>query len=794
MADKLSYEELEQRVRQLDKEVAELKRSEEGWRSLVKNAPSPIITVDRDGIIRDINQAVAGFEIEKVVGTSHYDYAPPEYHKVMKESVEQVFKTGKSVSYEIAGVGPEGSTSWYVTRLGPVKRGGEVVGVTIMPMDITERKRMEDELRENEQKHRALVESSIDGIYIAVGQEIIFANMAALENFGCRSADEMVGHSWTEFVSPEYRDMMVKRGLDRVKGEDVPSRYEFKALRKDGTQFDAELSVSVISYNNRMASQGVVRDITERKRLEDELSESEERYRTIFEGAAEGIVVADIKTKKFRYSNPAMCRMFGYSRKEFADMGVSDIHPEEAMEHVISEFDAQMREEKTLAPNIPCLHKDGRIMYADIHSTKILIDNTECGVGFFSDITERKQAQEALVAAKTRVEDLLELSPATIYTCKTEGSYPATFVSPNIKEQLGYDPKNFINDSSFWADHIHPEDAPGVFAQLSRLFEKGRHTHEYRFLHKDGTYRWMLDDLRLVRDADGSPLEIVGFWTDITGRKNVEEELRIKDKAIASSINAMAFADLEGNVTYVNDSFVRLWGYDNKEVLKESVTLFWEKKEIAEEVIQALRNTGGWSGELVGKKKDDSLFHVQVLANTVINDDGKPICMMSSFIDITERKQAEEALRERETSLEIQADELQEINTALRVLLRQRDKDKAELEEKVFLNVRELVMPHVEKLKKSTIDARQKGYLRVLESNLNEIISPFAHRLSSKYSTLTPTEIQMAFLIRDGKSTKEIADLLSLSGRTVESHRQSIRMKMGIRNRRANLRSHLLSM
>jgi PAS domain S-box-containing protein len=780
MADKLSYEELEQRVRQLDKEVAELKRSEEGLWPLVKDAPSLIITVDRDGIIRDTNQTVAGLEIEKVIGTSHYDYAAPEYHKVMKESVEQVFKTGKSVSYEIAGVGPEGSTSWYVTMLGPIKRGGEVVGVTIMPSDITKRKRME---------------SSIDGIYIAVGQEIIFANETALESFGCRSADEMVGHSWTEFVSPEYRDMMAKRGVARVEGEDVPSRYEFKALRKDGTQFDAELSVSVISYNSRMASQGVVRDITESKRLQNELSESEERYRQIFEGAAEGIVVADVKTRKFRYVNPAMCRMFGYSAKECVDMGVSDIHPEEAMEHVISEFEAQMREEKTLAPDIPCLHKDGTIMYADIYSTKILIDNTECLVGFFSDITERKQAQEALVAAKTQVENLLELAPAVIYTCKPEGSYPATFVSPNVEEQLGYDPKDFVNDSSFWADHIHPEDAPGVFAQLSRLFEKGRHTHEYRFLHKDGTYRWMLDDLRLVRDAEGSPLEIVGYWADITRRKNVEEELTVKDKAVASSINPIAFADLEGNVTYVNDSFVRLWGYDNEdEVLKESITLFWEKKEIAKGVIEELRNRGSWSGELVGKKKDDSLFHVQLSANIVTNDDGEPICMMSSFMDITKRKLAEEVVRERETALEIQADELQEVNTALRVLLRQRDKDKTELEEKVFLNVRELVMPHVEKLKKSTTDARQKGYLRVLESNLNEIISPFAHRLSSKYSTLTPTEIQMAFLIRDGKSTKEIAGLLNLSSRTVESHRQSIRMKMGIRNRRANLRSHLLSM
>jgi PAS domain S-box-containing protein len=553
MADKLSYEELEQRVRQLDKEVAELKRCEEGlraseekWRSLFKSAPDQIITVDREGIITDINQAVAGLEVEKVVGTSHYDYALPEYHKVMKESVEEVFETGKGVSYEIAGAGPEGSTSWYVTRLGPVKRGGEVVGVTIIPSDITERKQAEVALRENEQKYRALVESSIDGICIVAGQEIVFANETALESFGCRSAVEMVGHSWTEFVSPEYLDVMTKRGLATVKGEDVPGRYEFKALRKDGTQFDAELSVSAISYNSRLATQSVVRDITERKLLENELSESEERYRQIFEGAAEGIVVADIKTRKFRYVNAAMCRMLGYTGDELVRMGVDDIHPKEVLEFVISEFEAQAKGAKVLAQGVPCLRKDGMTIYANINTTYMVIDGKECNVGFFTDITERKLA--------------------------------------------------------------------------------------------------------------------------------------------------------------------------------------------------------------------------------------------------------EEVVRERETSLEIQADELQEVNTALRVLLRQRDKDKTELEEKVFLNVRELVMPHVEKLKKSAIDARQKGYLRVLASNLNEIISPFAHRLSSKYSALTPTEIQMAFLIRDGKSTKEIAGLLNLSGRTVESHRQSIRMKMGIRNRRANLRSHLLSM
>jgi PAS domain S-box-containing protein len=543
MADKLSYEELEQRVRQLDKEVVELKRSEEDLRSLAKNAPGPIITVDRDGIIRDINQTVAGLEIEKVVGTSHYDYAPPEYHKVMKESVEQVFKTGKSVSYEIAGVGPEESTSWYVTRLGPVKHDGEVVGVTIMPVDITER-----------------------------------------------------------------------------------------------------------------------------KRLENELSESEERYRAIFEGAAEGIVVADVKTRKFLYVNPAICRMLGYTEKELVRMGVDDIHPQEALESVISEFEAQAKGDKVLAQGIPCLRKDGMTIYTNVNTTHMVIDGKECNVGFFADVTEHILAEEALRDSEEKWRSLTENSVDFIMTLECDGTL--LFVN---RTPPGVTREEVIGTSIF--DHF-PEKFKQVLREsINRVVETGEPDRHYiEYTSPDG----------ITRHFEGRPAPIIH-----SGR------------VAAITINAT---------------------------------------------------------------------------------------------DITEQKLAEQALRERETSLEIQADELQEVNTALRVLLRQRDKDKTELEEKVFLNVRELVMPHVEKLKKSTLDARQNGYLRVLESNLSEIISPFAHRLSSKYSTLTPTEIQMAFLIRDGRSTKEIADLLNLSGRTVESHRQSIRMKMGIKNTKANLRSHLLSM
>jgi len=144
--------------------------------------------------------------------------------------------------------------------------------------------------------------------------------------------------------------------------------------------------------------------------------------------------------------------------------------------------------------------------------------------------------------------------------------------------------------------------------------------------------------------------------------------------------------------------------------------------------------------------------------------------------------------------LEIKTKNLEEANTALKVLLKRRDEDKRELEDKVLFNMKELALPYLEKLKAGGLDGRQTSYLSILESNLEEIISPFSYSLSSRYLSLTPAEIQVANLIKQGKTAKEIAEFLNVSTRTVGFHRANIREKIGIKNKKANLRAHLLSL
>jgi len=175
------------------------------------------------------------------------------------------------------------------------------------------------------------------------------------------------------------------------------------------------------------------------------------------------------------------------------------------------------------------------------------------------------------------------------------------------------------------------------------------------------------------------------------------------------------------------------------------------------------------------------------------NESGDIESLIQITRNITEQVQAEQALREREEELKIQATNLKEVVTALRVLLKQRDKDKTELEEKVLSNVKELVVPFLEKVKKTPLDNKQFAHIDILESNLNDIISPFLHNLSMKYMNLTPKEIRVAYLIKEGKTTKEIGEMMAVSPRTIETHRKNIRRKLGIDKKKGNLRSRLLT-
>jgi DNA-binding CsgD family transcriptional regulator len=163
-------------------------------------------------------------------------------------------------------------------------------------------------------------------------------------------------------------------------------------------------------------------------------------------------------------------------------------------------------------------------------------------------------------------------------------------------------------------------------------------------------------------------------------------------------------------------------------------------------------------------------------------------------LEIVHRKQAEEALRNKTIELKEKAIGLEEANAALKVLLKQREVDKIELEEKVLLNVNQLIIPYLGKLKRKKLDAKQKAYVDILESNLNEIVSPFTRSLSSKFLRLSHTELEVSNLVQQGKNTKEIAEIMNLAESTIDFHRNNIREKLGVKNKKISLKTYLSSL
>jgi PAS domain S-box-containing protein len=289
--------------------------------------------------------------------------------------------------------------------------------------------------------------------------------------------------------------------------------------------------------------------------------------------------------------------------------------------------------------------------------------------------------------------------------------------------------------------------------------------------------------------------------TNITKRKLAEktvQEIQLQQKAILDNIPDMAWLkDRESRFIAVNEAFGKACGLKPENLVGMTDLDIWpielaeRYREDDKRVIECGRRK---QVEEPLVDKDGREIWIETIKTPIYNDNGEIIGTAGIARDITGRKRAEDELKKRERELEAKSRNLEEANIALKVLLKRREEDKAELEEKVLANVKELVAPYIEKLKRTRTDIDQMAYINIIETHLDDIISPFLRNLTSKYPNLTPREIQITNLIKEGKTTKEIADILNSSSGAIDFHRNNIRNKLGLKNKNANLRSYLLSL
>jgi diguanylate cyclase (GGDEF)-like protein/PAS domain S-box-containing protein len=387
-------------------------------------------------------------------------------------------------------------------------------------------------LEESEKRYRLLAENASDIIWtMDMNLRLTYESPSVVRIRGY-SPEEAMTQTMEETLTPASIEVAAKAlaeelAIEQAEDKDLSrSRtLELEHTCKDGSTVWLEVTTNFLRDEDGrpVGILGVSRDISERKRAEEVLRESEARYKALLAGAPVGMIVVDLQTRQFRYANPGACRMFGYTEEEFLRIGVADLSPKEFLDHVLAEFEAQLRGEKLLSLDIPCLRKDGTVFYADIRGIAMVLDGCKCSVGIFTDITERKRAAEALRESEERFR---RLGDATTEGIAIHDQGTILDANQALGAMLGYDVSEIIGRHGF--EFIAPECRDLIW---QNILSESEEPYEALCLRKDGSV-FPVELRGKAMPYKGSMARVTAI-RDVTERKRAEQELRRRNQELA---------------------------------------------------------------------------------------------------------------------------------------------------------------------------------------------------------------------------------------------------------------------
>jgi PAS domain S-box-containing protein len=487
-----------------------------------------------------------------------------------------------------------------------------------------------------------------DGLYLRI-------NQTELQMLGY-TWDEIVGKiRFGEILTPDSQ-LKFQANFPIFKKRGFVKDLEFEMVRKDGSTLPVSLSGKAIRDDdgNFLMTRSVVIDISERKRseaerqaIESELQKSQHFVEQILNTIPDRLSIYSIGERRIIYTNRSIGRNLGYPPAEIERMGdrIIDIlhHPDEPnpadlivdlqdgeireIEHRIRHFSGEWRWQ--------CLRCTNFDRHPDGHVDRVLV--------IAHDITESKQAELELQRTEERLRYLLTTNPAAIYACEASGGFKMTFVSENVSQMLGYQSWDFLADPHFWAAQIHPEDCHRVFADLSQIIDLGAHVYEYRFRHQDGNYIWVRDELRLILDSNGEPLEIIGYWSDITERRQSEQVIQEQADLLDIAPDAICVHDLDYQILFWNKGAAQLYGWETDEAIGQDSRQFISEDGLPqfEAAMKIVLTTGTWQGELTKITTTGKPVIVSSRRSLVCDRLGNPKSILIVESDITEQKKLE---------------------------------------------------------------------------------------------------------------------------------------------------------
>ncbi|MDD5493594.1 MAG: PAS domain S-box protein, partial [Dehalococcoidia bacterium] len=636
--------------------------SEGKYRSLVESAGAGVASVNLSGDLTFVNDTICrltGYTKNELMGRPFADFLHPDDRDVLLDYFLDGVKGARlNPHLEFRLVHKTGNAIWFSTNPTELKDEGRIVGFDAILHEITERKRLEAELRQSEERYRTIVEDMQESYHeLDLKGNCIFATDSLARILGY-NGDELIGLNFSEVVSEEEARELYRQFNEIYRTGQQNRNIANRFYRKDGSIRYMENIVSLMKNEGGepIGFRVVSRDVTERKKLEEALRQSEERYRTILEHLQEVYDEVDLKGN-YTFVNEAIFPLLGYTREEFVGLNYRAVTFTDDIEPVKRAFNEVYR---TGIPNeaftYRVIHKDGRILFVETSIALIKDDKGE-PVGFSvvaRNATERNKLEEALKHSEERYRTILEEIQDGYLEVDLTGNI--TFSNDQAARFLGFTGAEFIGVN--FRAYTDPDYIQTVFKVFNDVYSTGvpNNGFVFKIRFKDGSSGFVETSVSLLKNQQG---EVIGFrcvGRDTTARERLEEALRKSEEKYRTILEQIEDAyfemDLEGKYTFVNDTFCRNMRYTRGEIIgmtAGNVVHPDDYKDMFKAYLEVYRT--GVPNKGVAFRvyaKDGEMGYSENTITPIRNDKGDIVGFRSIARNITERKQLEDALRQSE--------------------------------------------------------------------------------------------------------------------------------------------------
>ena len=595
-------------------------------------------------LIGDSPGTVRGKTLQEVFGA--------EMGSTLQANFKRCIENREPITYEETWDTDDETTYWQ-TKLTPLKTNGEVTHIVGSSRDITDLKQQQTDLERSRQRLQALFDKTPDSIVVHdESGRVIDVNDRAAQSLGYSQA-ELVGMQVSAFeVGLSVSELQTHWKAMEV-GETI--RTDGSHERKDGSRFPVEVRVTKLEVDGEPRYLALARDMTEQRERQQEVETLKERLQLAVEGAGVGVWDWNMQTDAVEF-NEQWATMLGYSPDEIdphLDTWKDKTHPED-IGTVFEALEAHTQGETEYYDT------DHRMQTADgdwkwIRTLGKIVDRDADGeplraVGLHIDVDEQKQQEKALTELRTRFETFAQTVNEAFFLLPIDFS-ETLYVNDAVERIYGVTPEEAHEDPAAWLKHIHPDDREPLRAAMND-FEAGRVTgmvsQRYRIQHPDRGLRWMETEMDVVTDESGTATQIAGITRDITERKQHEMELTQFQEAVDQTADAVCIVDASGDIEYTNATFEDLKDTIDATKLEKlpriiksetnddpTVAKFWE----------TVRAGNKWECEITAQQPTEDPITISQVVSPISDSSGEPQKFVAIARDITERKQYEQKLK-----------------------------------------------------------------------------------------------------------------------------------------------------